>query len=150
MRQASGADSLMREKSVLTGHPEKCFNRGQIIREKRFVEAANKKEIDYEVGNIPTEWEAWIRKTRKIPPTMEETLANKKHQRRIKVKNFDEKLLSEETKGELLLPPIQTEIKGHASAPFFGKEEPSVAPTSTGKTFQPGSWMPQDGKRHNQ
>jgi hypothetical protein len=22
------ADSLMREKSVLTGHPEKCFNRG--------------------------------------------------------------------------------------------------------------------------
>jgi hypothetical protein len=30
---------------------------GQIIREKRFVEAANKKEIDYEVGNIPTEWE---------------------------------------------------------------------------------------------
>jgi hypothetical protein len=25
-----------------------------------------------------------------------------------------------------------------------------VAPTSTGKTFQPGSWMPQDGKRHNQ
>ncbi|ELW66264.1 60S ribosomal protein L7a [Tupaia chinensis] len=30
---------------------------GQIIREKRSVEAANKKEIDYEVGNIPPEWE---------------------------------------------------------------------------------------------
>jgi NADH:ubiquinone oxidoreductase subunit len=43
---------------------------GQIIREKRFVEAANKNEIDYDIGNIPTEWEAWIRKTRKIPPTV--------------------------------------------------------------------------------
>nr|KAF6366712.1 NADH:ubiquinone oxidoreductase complex assembly factor 2 [Pipistrellus kuhlii] len=45
--------------------------RGQIIREKRIVEAVNKSEVDYEVGNIPTEWEAWIRKTRKTPPTME-------------------------------------------------------------------------------
>uniref|UniRef100_UPI001E1B2D89 NADH dehydrogenase [ubiquinone] 1 alpha subcomplex assembly factor 2-like n=1 Tax=Jaculus jaculus TaxID=51337 RepID=UPI001E1B2D89 len=45
--------------------------RGQTIREKRIVEAANKKEVDYEVGSIPTEWEAWIRKTRKTPPTME-------------------------------------------------------------------------------
>uniref|UniRef100_G1Q470 NADH:ubiquinone oxidoreductase complex assembly factor 2 n=2 Tax=Myotis TaxID=9434 RepID=G1Q470_MYOLU len=44
---------------------------GQIIREKRIIEAVNKKEVDYEVGNIPTEWEAWIRKTRKTPPTME-------------------------------------------------------------------------------
>lgn len=83
---------------------------------------------------------------------MQEILKNEKYREEMKIKSkdFDEKLLSEETKGELLLPPIQTEIKGHASAPFFGKEEPSVAPTSTGKTFQPGSWMPQDGKRHNQ
>ncbi|XP_030783215.1 NADH dehydrogenase [ubiquinone] 1 alpha subcomplex assembly factor 2 [Rhinopithecus roxellana] len=45
--------------------------RGQTIREKRIVEAANKKEVDYEIGDIPTEWEAWIRRTRKTPPTME-------------------------------------------------------------------------------
>uniref|UniRef100_A0A7I2YQX2 NADH:ubiquinone oxidoreductase complex assembly factor 2 n=1 Tax=Homo sapiens TaxID=9606 RepID=A0A7I2YQX2_HUMAN len=45
--------------------------RGQTIREKRIVEAANKKEVDYEAGDIPTEWEAWIRRTRKTPPTME-------------------------------------------------------------------------------
>jgi hypothetical protein len=25
-----------------------------------------------------------------------------------------------------------------------------VAPTSTGKTFQPGSWTPEDGKRQSQ
>ncbi|XP_030103302.1 NADH dehydrogenase [ubiquinone] 1 alpha subcomplex assembly factor 2 isoform X2 [Mus musculus] len=46
--------------------------RGQTIREKRIVEAANRKEVDYEAGDIPTEWEAWIRRTRKTPPTMEE------------------------------------------------------------------------------
>ncbi|KAL6090713.1 hypothetical protein STEG23_013590 [Scotinomys teguina] len=55
--------------------------KGQTIREKRIVEAANRKELDYEAGDIPTEWEgiepraldmqAWIRRTRKTPPTME-------------------------------------------------------------------------------
>nr|XP_042117506.1 NADH dehydrogenase [ubiquinone] 1 alpha subcomplex assembly factor 2 isoform X1 [Peromyscus maniculatus bairdii] len=31
--------------------------RGQTIREKRIIEAANRKELDYEAGDIPTEWE---------------------------------------------------------------------------------------------
>ncbi|KAL2779658.1 NADH dehydrogenase [ubiquinone] 1 alpha subcomplex assembly factor 2 [Daubentonia madagascariensis] len=134
--------------------PEYKNWRGQTIREKRIVEAANKKEVDYEVGDIPTEWEAWIRRTRKTPPTMEEILKNEKYREEIKMKSKDfyenEKLLSKETNEELLAPPVQTQIKGHASAPYFGKEEPSAAPTSTGKTFQPGSWMPQDGKSHKQ
>ena len=30
---------------------------GQTIREKRIVETANRKELDYEAGDIPTEWE---------------------------------------------------------------------------------------------
>ncbi|XP_019599136.2 NADH dehydrogenase [ubiquinone] 1 alpha subcomplex assembly factor 2 [Rhinolophus sinicus] len=128
--------------------------RGQIIRERRIVEAANKREVDYEVGTIPTEWEAWIRRTRKTPPTMAEILKNEKQREEIKIKSSDfyekGKLLSNENNEELLAPPVETQIKGHASAPYFGKEEPSVAPTSTGRTFQPGSWMPQDGKRHNQ
>ncbi|XP_040833518.1 NADH dehydrogenase [ubiquinone] 1 alpha subcomplex assembly factor 2 [Ochotona curzoniae] len=128
--------------------------RGQIIREKRIVEAANTKVVDYEVGTIPTEWEAWIRRTRKTPPTMEEILKNEKYREEMKIKNQDfyeqERLASEATSEELLAPPVQTQIKGHASAPFFGKEEPSVAPTSTGKTFQPGSWMPHDGKSRHQ
>ena len=61
-----------------------------------------------------------------------------------------EKLLREESNRELLAPPVQTQMKAHASTPFFGKQEPFVAPSSTGKSFQPGSWMPQDGKSHNQ
>ncbi|XP_074241788.1 NADH dehydrogenase [ubiquinone] 1 alpha subcomplex assembly factor 2 isoform X4 [Saimiri boliviensis] len=48
--------------------------RGQTIREKRIVEAVKKQEVDYESGDIPTEWEAWIRRKRKTPPTMEESL----------------------------------------------------------------------------
>ncbi|XP_053446122.1 NADH dehydrogenase [ubiquinone] 1 alpha subcomplex assembly factor 2 [Nycticebus coucang] len=134
--------------------PEYKNWRGQTIREKRIVEASNKKEVDYEVGDIPTEWEAWIRKTRKIPPTMEEILENEKNREDMKIKSKafyeNEKLLGKETTEELLAPPVQTQVKGHASAPFFGKEEPSASPTSTGKTFQPGSWMPQDGKNRNQ
>ncbi|XP_004678339.1 PREDICTED: mimitin, mitochondrial [Condylura cristata] len=123
--------------------------RGQTIREKRIVEAADKREVDYEVGDIPTEWEAWIRKTRKTPPTLEEILKNEKYREEIKIKSHDfyeKELLIEKNNEKLLVPPVETQIKGHASAPYFGKEEPSVAPTSTGKTFQPGSWMPQGDK----
>ncbi|XP_045350076.1 NADH dehydrogenase [ubiquinone] 1 alpha subcomplex assembly factor 2 [Leopardus geoffroyi] len=133
--------------------PEYRNWRGQTIREKRIIETANKREVDYEVGDIPTEWEAWIRGKRKTPPTMEEILKNEKNREVVKRKSQqlyeEEKLLSKENE-ELLAPPLQTQIKGHASAPYFGKEEPSVAPTSTGKTFQPGSWMPQGGKNPNQ
>ncbi|XP_038959431.1 NADH dehydrogenase [ubiquinone] 1 alpha subcomplex assembly factor 2 isoform X2 [Rattus norvegicus] len=31
--------------------------RGQTMREKRIVETANRTEVDYEAGDIPTEWE---------------------------------------------------------------------------------------------
>ncbi|XP_062068025.1 NADH dehydrogenase [ubiquinone] 1 alpha subcomplex assembly factor 2 [Lepus europaeus] len=134
--------------------PEYKNWRGQTIREKRIVEAANKKEVDYEVGDIPTEWEAWIRRTRKTPPTVEEILKNERYKEEMKIKGKDfyekERLPSKETSEELLAPPVQTQIKGHASAPYFGKQEPSVAPSSTGKTFQPGAWMPHDGKSHDQ
>uniref|UniRef100_UPI001E1B20CB NADH dehydrogenase [ubiquinone] 1 alpha subcomplex assembly factor 2 n=1 Tax=Jaculus jaculus TaxID=51337 RepID=UPI001E1B20CB len=126
--------------------------RGQTIREKRIVEAANKKEVDYEVGSIPTEWEAWIRKTRKTPPTMEEILRNENYREEMKVKSkdfYEKGKLSQEMGEELLPPPAAARVTGHASAPSFGKKEPAVAPTSTGKMFQPGSWMPQDGKTQN-
>ncbi|XP_060047289.1 NADH dehydrogenase [ubiquinone] 1 alpha subcomplex assembly factor 2 isoform X4 [Erinaceus europaeus] len=99
-------------------------------------------------------WRAWIRRTRKTPPTVEEILKNEKHIKEIKMKCEDfyerEKLPSKESDEKLLFQPAATQIKGHASAPDFGKEEPSVAPTSTGKNFQPGSWIPPDGKSHNQ
>uniref|UniRef100_A0A2I3RP00 NADH:ubiquinone oxidoreductase complex assembly factor 2 n=1 Tax=Pan troglodytes TaxID=9598 RepID=A0A2I3RP00_PANTR len=143
--------SLSREVKEHVGTGQ-CGNKYYYI--PQIVEGANKKEVDYEAGDIPTEWEAWIRRTRKTPPTMEEILKNEKHREEIKIKSQDfyekEKLLSKETSEELLPPPVQTQIKGHASAPYFRKEEPSVAPSSTGKTFQPGSWMPRDGKSHNE
>ncbi|XP_021488436.1 NADH dehydrogenase [ubiquinone] 1 alpha subcomplex assembly factor 2 isoform X3 [Meriones unguiculatus] len=158
LRLVSGAVSREVRELVGTDHlgnkyyyiaPYKNW-RGQTIREKRFVEAANKKEVDYEAGDIPTEWEAWIRRTRKTPPTMEEILKNEKYREEIKIKSkefYEKDKLGKETREELLPSPAATQIKGHASAPYFGKEEPSVAPTSTGQTFQPGSWMPEDGKR---
>ncbi|XP_027719287.1 NADH dehydrogenase [ubiquinone] 1 alpha subcomplex assembly factor 2 isoform X1 [Vombatus ursinus] len=51
--------------------PERKNWLGQTMRERRFVEARDKKEVDYREGDIPMEWEAWIRKTRKSPPTIE-------------------------------------------------------------------------------
>ena len=84
---------------------------------------------------------------------MQEIINNEKCREEIQMKSQDfyekEKLLQEGSNKELP-PPVQTQIKGHASAPYFGKDEPSVTPTSTGKTFQPGSWMPQDDKGHSQ
>ncbi|NXG87424.1 NDUF2 factor, partial [Stercorarius parasiticus] len=44
---------------------------GQIIPERRFVEAINRQAYQYEMGDFPTEWEAWIRKKRNDPPTIE-------------------------------------------------------------------------------
>ncbi|KAB0356648.1 hypothetical protein FD754_000804, partial [Muntiacus muntjak] len=116
-----------------------------IPEEKNELEVANEREIDYEVGDIPTEREAWIRKNKD---------SNEKWREETKRKSEDfyskEKLLREESNRELLAPPVQTQMKAHASAPFFGKQEPFVAPSSAGKSFQPGSWMPQDGKSRNQ
>lgn len=84
---------------------------------------------------------------------MQEILKNEKYREEIKIKSkdfYEKDKLSKETSEELLPAPAATQIKGHASAPYFGKEEPSAAPTSTGKTFQPGSWMPEAGKRQSQ
>lgn len=62
-----------------------------------------------------------------------------------KVKDVLEKdklLQAKEYKEGLVAEPVQTQVKGHASAPYYGKNEPSQDPTSTASTFQPGSWMP--------
>ena len=40
------------------------LERTNYSREKNYLEVANERETDYEVGNIPTEWEAWIRKNK--------------------------------------------------------------------------------------
>ncbi|XP_030323407.1 NADH dehydrogenase [ubiquinone] 1 alpha subcomplex assembly factor 2 isoform X3 [Calypte anna] len=44
---------------------------GRIIPERRYVEAINRQAYQYEMGDFPTEWEAWIRKKRNDPPTIQ-------------------------------------------------------------------------------
>ncbi|XP_061874394.1 NADH dehydrogenase [ubiquinone] 1 alpha subcomplex assembly factor 2 [Colius striatus] len=120
---------------------------GQIIPERRFVEAVNRQAYQYEVGDFPIEWEAWIRKKRKDPPTIEEILKNENYRQEMKQKiqevcEKDKLLQAKEYKEGLVAAPAQTRVKGHASAPYYGKNEPSQDPASTANTFQPGSWMP--------
>ncbi|KGL84273.1 hypothetical protein N309_14245, partial [Tinamus guttatus] len=120
---------------------------GQMIPERRFVEAVNRQHFLYEMGDFPAEWEAWIRKKRNDPPTIEEILRNESYREEMKQKIKDvaekDKLLqAKEYKAGLVAEPVRTHVKGHASAPYYGKQEPSQDPTSTANTFQPGSWMP--------
>ncbi|XP_056369737.1 NADH dehydrogenase [ubiquinone] 1 alpha subcomplex assembly factor 2 isoform X2 [Oenanthe melanoleuca] len=90
---------------------------------------------------------AWIRKKREDPPTIEEILRNENYREEMKqkVKDVSEKdklLQAKEYEQGLIAEPSHTQVKGHASAPYYGKKEPSQDPTSTANTFQPGAWMP--------
>ncbi|XP_039399128.1 NADH dehydrogenase [ubiquinone] 1 alpha subcomplex assembly factor 2 isoform X2 [Mauremys reevesii] len=98
-------------------------------------------------------WAAWLRKRRKDPPTMEEIFKNEICREEIKLKiaaasEKDSPLQTKEYEG-LVAEPVQTQIKGHASSPYYGKNEPSPDPSSTAKTFQPGSWIPPDSSSRN-
>ncbi|XP_015262292.1 PREDICTED: mimitin, mitochondrial [Gekko japonicus] len=125
---------------------------GHIIQERRFVKA-DIKEHEYEVGNIPAEWEAWIRKRRKDPPTIEEILKNEEYRVELKSRvdecyEKDRLLQAKEYEEGLVAEPAQIKIKGHAAAQHYGNREPSEDPVSTANTFQPGSWKPpQDHER---
>ncbi|KAM9588346.1 NADH dehydrogenase [ubiquinone] 1 alpha subcomplex assembly factor 2 isoform 2-T2 [Morphnus guianensis] len=98
---------------------------------------------------------AWIRKKRNDPPTIEEILKNENYREEMKqkIKDVSEKdklLQAKEYKEGLVAEPAHTQVKGHASAPYYAKKEPSQDPTSTANTFQPGSWMPPgSGSSHN-
>ncbi|KAJ7335934.1 hypothetical protein JRQ81_013875 [Phrynocephalus forsythii] len=121
---------------------------GGIIQEKRGMEpVVMKKEHEYEAGSIPMEWEAWLRKKRKDPPTIEEMLKNENYKEEMKkrieeVCEKDRLQQAKEYEEGLVAERLHTQIKGHASALPFGKNEPSEDPVSAANTFQPGSWMP--------
>ncbi|KAM9331339.1 NADH dehydrogenase [ubiquinone] 1 alpha subcomplex assembly factor 2 [Gastrophryne carolinensis] len=116
---------------------------GQVTRPKRIVEPANKEVYQYELGNIPTEWEAWIRGKRMDPPTIEEILRNEKLRQEVTIK-AQELLEQEKSKDQgLSVEPMRIQIKGHASAPHYGKHTPSEEPISTANEFEPGTWNPQ-------
>uniref|UniRef100_A0A674BNJ2 NADH:ubiquinone oxidoreductase complex assembly factor 2 n=1 Tax=Salmo trutta TaxID=8032 RepID=A0A674BNJ2_SALTR len=51
--------------------PEQKTWTGRIVRAKRMVVAVNPTEFEYLEGNIPSEWDAWIRGRRKQPPSIE-------------------------------------------------------------------------------
>ncbi|XP_060091927.1 NADH dehydrogenase [ubiquinone] 1 alpha subcomplex assembly factor 2 isoform X1 [Heteronotia binoei] len=126
---------------------------GHIIQERRFMEALDKKEYEYKAGDIPTEWEAWIRKRRKDPPTIEEIFKNEKYREELKRKvdecyEKDRLLQAKEYEEGLVAEPAQIKIKGHASAQHYGRHEPSEDPASIGSTFQPGSWKPPQDPEH--
>ncbi|XP_077318808.1 NADH dehydrogenase [ubiquinone] 1 alpha subcomplex assembly factor 2 isoform X2 [Lithobates pipiens] len=92
-------------------------------------------------------WTAWIRGKRKDPPTTEEILRNEQARREVGAKAQaliqQEQLLQGIEDKVLLNNPVKTQIKGHASAPVYSKHAASEEPSSTGSTFEPGSWNPQ-------
>ncbi|XP_062984104.1 NADH dehydrogenase [ubiquinone] 1 alpha subcomplex assembly factor 2 isoform X2 [Elgaria multicarinata webbii] len=99
-------------------------------------------------------WAAWIRKKRKDPPTNEEILQNEEYKDNIKrraeeVSEKERLLQAKEYEEGLVAEPLQTQIKGHASAHHYGKNEPSEEPVSTANTFQPGAWMPRQDSARN-
>uniref|UniRef100_A0A8C0FSM0 Uncharacterized protein n=1 Tax=Bubo bubo TaxID=30461 RepID=A0A8C0FSM0_BUBBB len=117
-----------------------------IIPERRFVEAINRQAYLYEMGDFPTEWEV-------LP--LNEILKNENYREEMKqkIKDVSEKdklLQAKEYEEGLVAEPARTHVKGHASAPYYSKKEPSQDPMSTANTFQPGSWMPPgSGSNHN-
>ncbi|XP_013911068.1 PREDICTED: mimitin, mitochondrial [Thamnophis sirtalis] len=122
---------------------------GQNIKERRIVKAVNLEEYQYESGAIPTEWEAWMKKRRNNPPTLEECIQNRNYRKEMKAKveDLDEKSSLLQAKEDLEVGPLQTQITGHASASSYRKPERSEDPVSTANTFQPGAWMPPDRKK---
>ncbi|XP_072243853.1 NADH dehydrogenase [ubiquinone] 1 alpha subcomplex assembly factor 2 isoform X1 [Leuresthes tenuis] len=131
--------------------PEQRSWTGRLARAKRIVVVANPKEHEYMEGNIPMEWDAWIRGRRKQPPSIEELLVNEsqREQIKLKAKEVEEKDLAQQAKEYeegLVATPAKTVAQGHAAATSFGKQEISEEPTSTANTFQPGSWIPASKK----
>ncbi|XP_063818958.1 NADH dehydrogenase [ubiquinone] 1 alpha subcomplex assembly factor 2 [Pseudophryne corroboree] len=127
--------------------PEQRTWTGQSIRARRTVEAVEQDAYKYELGHIPTEWEAWIRGRRKDPPTIEEILKNEQLRQEMSAKGReflerDKCMQNMEHKNGLVAEPMKTQIKGHASAPGYGKHIPTEDPTSTANTFVPGTWNP--------
>ncbi|XP_026870170.2 NADH dehydrogenase [ubiquinone] 1 alpha subcomplex assembly factor 2 [Electrophorus electricus] len=127
--------------------PEQKTWTGRVVRPRRFVEASVTKEFEYVEGQIPSEWDAWIRGRRKHPPTAEELQENQCYQEQIKIRareaeDRDLELQAKAYEEGLVAQPVQTQITGHAATAQFGQSKTSEDPVSTANTFQPGSWAP--------
>ncbi|KAI1900152.1 hypothetical protein AGOR_G00047070 [Albula goreensis] len=130
--------------------PEQKTWSGRTVRARRMVEPANPTESEYEEGNIPSEWDAWMRGRRKLPPTPEELQQNTRYREQIKlqalqVEQRDQALQAQEYEEGLVARPTQTLIKGHASSTHYAPAQTGEEPVSTANTFHPGSWTPPGG-----
>ncbi|XP_065834360.1 NADH dehydrogenase [ubiquinone] 1 alpha subcomplex assembly factor 2-like [Oscarella lobularis] len=126
---------------------------GQMQRPKRYMVPPRKAKLhDYDEDTIPTEWQRWMRHLRNDPPSIEELQLTRHKavavQRRAKELDAQWKTIREES----LKRTTYTQSQGHASAPStLDAAAPVVAddddddrrdPRSDAKTFQPGSWRP--------
>ncbi|XP_046904614.1 NADH dehydrogenase [ubiquinone] 1 alpha subcomplex assembly factor 2 [Hypomesus transpacificus] len=144
VKEHVGTDHLGNKYYVI---PEQKTWMGRMVRAKRMVVASNPTEFEYLEGSIPSEWDAWIRGRRKQPPSIEELYKNQCYRENIKdkareVDKREQLLRAKEYEEGLVAAPAQTQVRGHAAATSFGREEVSQEPVSTANTFQPGSWTP--------
>ncbi|KAI8971090.1 hypothetical protein BDB01DRAFT_812239 [Pilobolus umbonatus] len=122
-------------------------------RPKRWVQMKDNPEEDLTIFNenkLPVQWQAWLRHTRYVPPTIEELIQEERRkmliQHRAKVIEEDwEKRkieLQQEKEKELLLEEkVKSEENKGAPPPT------SSQPTGHGDTFTPGEWTPTRPRR---
>lgn len=98
---------------------------------------------EYQMKDIPPEWERWLRGISKRPPTNEEqeVLLRNKQIMSQKIKELKKK--EESTEPEHQKVTMTTKATSHASSQSYKtKHETDEDPVSTGNMFQPGSWKP--------
>eukprot|EP00128_Syssomonas_multiformis_P000607 Colp12_sorted_trinity150504_noHs@35882 len=89
---------------------------------------------------LATEWDRWLKNTRKDPPTAEEILQNIARQEQLAEAVRE---LKEKEEMERITHPSPVYIgETHASAPIYNKNLFVSEPTRTGDDFRPGSWIP--------
>ncbi|CAH1243106.1 NDUFAF2 [Branchiostoma lanceolatum] len=125
--------------------PERTTILGTKRKGRRLAESPTA-TMDYELGDIPLEWEAWIRGRRKDPPTDTEIEKNEKMMRlkQQRGKEAEEKDMArqqQEYDEGLVARPAPKVHTGHASSPSYEKPDTNQE-SSTGGTFQPSAWMP--------
>uniref|UniRef100_C3XY56 NADH dehydrogenase [ubiquinone] 1 alpha subcomplex assembly factor 2 n=1 Tax=Branchiostoma floridae TaxID=7739 RepID=C3XY56_BRAFL len=123
--------------------PERTTILGTKRKGRRLAESPTA-TMDYELGDIPLEWEAWIRGRRKDPPTDAEIMKNEKmmllkQQRGKEVEERDMERQQQEYDG--LLAYFSYLSTSHASAPSYEKPD-TEHESSTGGSFQPSAWVP--------
>ncbi|KAG1467708.1 hypothetical protein G6F56_004255 [Rhizopus delemar] len=117
-------------------------------RMKRWVQMKDIDNNDYTVFNqnlLPVQWQAWLRHTRQVPPTIVELVQEEKRKQIVlqRAKTLDEeweqrKLQLQEQKERERLLEEDKDKKVEAK---------TTEPSGHGETFAPGEWNPVSSKR---